>query len=717
MRVRPLALPALSIVLLWIALGAALSALTRRVADWFVMTDELLYERLAISIAHGHSPFPHVHRAAVANINQLYPLAIAPVFRHGAVLHGFHEAHVLNAFLMSSAAIPAFYLARRVSGSRWLPYVVAVATVTVPWITLSSFLLTEVAAYPAFAWAALAMQASVARPSARNDLLAVGGIAVAVLGRTQFYALAGVLPLAILLRSASERRVRDTLREHRTLIAAYALGGLAAVAVVVSGHGLLGTYATTAHGNPLPLEVWRSAPAHLAIVALGSGLLPFVVGGAWLVSNLRVSESPERASFAWLAVLSVIAITIEVASFDLRFGGGLVRDRYLFYVTPLLFVALAAAFTAARPARWSLVVPVALLALGFWNAPLTPFEKLNADTPASVLNDWLLSSMNGVDGARLFLIAAAAVVAVAYAEGALLLPRTFVAAGLAALLLIALSAETGYAFKRLYAVNGTSGLPLTLDQSVVFGWVDRTITTNSEAMMVPYPVIRADYFANIGFWWDFEFWNRSVDREGAAPNQFSGTPPGSFPKLDLRFDPQTGLANHDFDSYIAQAVADARFHVKGRFLTTERDVSIVFPDRPWRADWVSYGLYADGWTRPGQVARIRVFAAPGQTAPVRRTLTVTLLAPGDVPSRRAVLHSNGGTWPLDISSANSVQQAVTICVPQRGWADVSLRADGTSPIYGVQTTIESFGQPRDAGVLVGQIALDDKPGASCSPSP
>ena len=82
--------------------------------------------------------------------------------------------------------------------------------------------------------------------------------------------------------------------------------------------------------------------------------------------------------------------------------------------------------------------------------------------------------------------------------------------------------------------------------------------------MVPYPVIRGDYFANIGFWWDFEFWNRSVDREATAPNEFSGTPPGSFPKLDLRFDPQTGLANYDLDSYVAQAAADARFHVKGR---------------------------------------------------------------------------------------------------------------------------------------------------------
>ena len=716
MRARSQALPIVAIVLLWLALGAALSAITRRVADWFVMTDELLYERLALSVARTHSPLPHVHSEAIANINQLYPLVIAPVFRHGAVLHGFHEAHVLNAFVMSSAAIPAYLLARRVTGSSWLPYVVAVATVTIPWITLSSFLLTEVAAYPAFAWAALAMQATVARPSARNDVLAVAGIALAVLGRTQFYALAAVLPLAILLRAASERRIREAFRAHVVLIAAYAICGAAAIAVSAAGHGLLGTYSTTASGNPLPLELWRAAPAHLAIVALGGGLLPFVVGGAWLVSNLRASETPERSSFAWLATIAVVALTVEAASFDTRFGGGLVRERYLFYVTPLLLVAFAAGLSAARSPRWSLALPVAVLALGFWKAPLTPFEKLNADTPASVLNNWLLSSLNGVTGARIFLIVAALLLAVAYAEGAALVPRTPLAVALAALLLVALPAETGYAFKRLYAVNGTSGLPLTLDQSVVFGWVDRTITTNSEAVMVPYPVIRGDYWANIGYWWDFEFWNRSVDREAGPPDQFSGTPPGSFPKIDLRFDPQTGLANFDVDSYVAQAAADARFHVRGRALTTERDVTIVFPDRPWRADWVTYGLYPDGWTRPRRTARIRVFAAPGQRTAVERKLTVTLLGPGDTAARHTVLRSNTGTWPLDVTSANSVQQVVTVCVPRNGPADVTLRADGASPIYGVQSTVETFAQGRDAGVLVGQIALDEKPGATCSPS-
>ena len=66
------------------------------------MTDELLYERLALSVDRSALARSRtVHSEAIANLNQLYPLVIAPVFRHGAVLHGFHEAHVLNAFVMS----------------------------------------------------------------------------------------------------------------------------------------------------------------------------------------------------------------------------------------------------------------------------------------------------------------------------------------------------------------------------------------------------------------------------------------------------------------------------------------------------------------------------------------------------------------------------------------------------------------------------------------
>ena len=702
------------VILLWLALGTALAAFTSKVADWFVMTDELLYERLALSIARTHSPLPRVHTELISNINQLYPLVIAPAFRHPALVDGFREAHTLNAFVMSSAAIPAYLLARRLTTNAYLPFFVAFATVTVPWITLSSFLLTEVAAYPAFCWALFAIQAAVARPSPARDVLAVAAIALAVLARTQFYALAAILPAVIVADALVGRRLREAVREHIVLVAVYAVGVVAALLLAATGHALLGTYAQTASGNPLPPEILDSAPAHLAVVALAGGLLPFLVGGAWVVANLVRGEAGEERAFAWLTVVTVAALSVEVASFDLRFGGGLVRERYLFYLTPALLCAFAAALSARRLPRWSLLVPLAIFAFGLWRAPIIAYEKLNVDTPAAVLYTWLLSTMHGTGGTRLALVLLAVVLCLLVVEGDVLLPRAALTIGLCVVLLVALPAETGYAFKRLFAVNGTSGLPLTLDQSPVFSWVDRQITTTSEAVMVPYPVIRDDYWSNIAYWWDLEFWNKSVDREASPPNQFSGTSPGSFPKLDIRFDPRTGLSNVDVDSYIAQAAADVRFHLKGRFLHTERDVSIVFPDRPWRADWVTRGLYPDGWTRPGHVAHIKVFADAAQRSPVLRTLTVTLRAP-EGASRPTTLTSNTGRWRLDVGPT-AVQQTVTVCVPRRAPAEVSLRALGASAVPGDPSTIETFAKPRDAGVLVGLLALAPELGARCAPS-
>ena len=133
---------------LWLALGAGLALITSRIADWYVMTDELFYERLAISVAHSHSPLPHVHGELVGNVNQLYPLLLAPLFHDTLVPPALLHAHVLNAFVMSSASIPAFLLARSVTRDTRLSYVVAFLTVCVPWMTLSSFLMTEVVGYP-----------------------------------------------------------------------------------------------------------------------------------------------------------------------------------------------------------------------------------------------------------------------------------------------------------------------------------------------------------------------------------------------------------------------------------------------------------------------------------------------------------------------------------------------------------------------------------------
>ena len=137
-------------IALWLMFGVALAWITSRVADWFVMTDELLYERLALSVTRLHTPLPRVHDVGIANLNQLYSLVLAPVFATGTVAEGLHRAHVLNAFLITSAAIPAYVLALRVTRSVWASALAAALTVAVPWMVLASFLLTGTVAYPAF---------------------------------------------------------------------------------------------------------------------------------------------------------------------------------------------------------------------------------------------------------------------------------------------------------------------------------------------------------------------------------------------------------------------------------------------------------------------------------------------------------------------------------------------------------------------------------------
>src|SRR3954468_21361846 len=99
MNRRNLPLPAIVPVVIWLVAGAALSLVTSRVTDWFVMTDELLYERLAISIVRWGSLIPHVHRDVVTHLNQLYPIVLAWPYRDPSIHESLHDAHLLNAFL------------------------------------------------------------------------------------------------------------------------------------------------------------------------------------------------------------------------------------------------------------------------------------------------------------------------------------------------------------------------------------------------------------------------------------------------------------------------------------------------------------------------------------------------------------------------------------------------------------------------------------------
>ena len=708
------------IAALWLALAGGLALLTSQIADWYVMTDELLYERLAISIANLGSPLPQIHGELIGNVNQLYPLLLAPLFHDRLVPPALLDAHVLNAFVMSSTCLPTFLLARAVTESRRLPYLVAALSVCIPWIPLSSMLMTEVVAYPAFVWAVLAVYRAALSPRARNDVVMVIALGVATLARTQFLVLFLVVPIAFYVHELAFTEAptrlsrvraagRKLVESHRLLAAAYAVLAVAAVVLLALGRlsSALGTYSVTAEGNVLPSGMGRSLLEHLAPLGLGLGILPFVLGVAWLFANFVRPRAREQYAFAAIAVVTFAVLLVEVTSYDLRFGQGRLHDRYLFYVVPLVLIAFAAALRAERRPHWSLFISATLMAVAFSRVPVVRYEKFNVDSPVAVLNDALLDAGGTVDGARVLLGLATVVAVLLFLFAAAFLRRAQLTIVVLVFAVGAVTTETALAFNRLLTVDGTSGRPITLEQGGVFDWIDRKVGPGAKVTMVPYPILYGDYWENVAYWWNVEFWNASVQRAATYEQAFTGTPE-TFPTTELTFDRTTGRANVSPSVYAVQGIAEARFRLAGSELGEDRGVALIAVDRPWRAAWLTFDLYRDGWTVPKFVGKIRVFAAPGQTQSLMRFLTVSVRGPNDVPPRPFRIDSNASNWAAEVGEQPTSKQ-ISVCVPARGFADVQVHAPHYSPIYGDPRSEASFvSYARSGGVLITGIALADE---------
>jgi len=210
------------------------------------------------------------------------------------------------------------------------------------------------------------------------------------------------------------------------------------------------------------------------------------------------------------------------------------------------------------------------------------------------------------------------------------------------------------------SVDGTSGRPITLEQGVVFDWIDRTVGPGTKVTMVPYPILYGNYWENVAYWWNVEFWNASVQRAAVYEGAFTGTPE-TFPTTELTFDSTTGRGNVSPSPYAVQGIAETRFRLAGTELGEDRGVALIAADNPWRAEWLAFDLYRDDWAAEA----------------------------GEQPTSKQI----------------------SLCVPARGFADVQIHAPRYSPIYGDPRSELSFvSYARSGGVLVTGIALADETG-------
>ena len=172
-----------------------------------VVPDEVVYSDLAKSIAAGG--FPSVRGVHELGWGVVYQMLIAPAWLlFDDPVRAYHGALVINSLLMSLAAVPAYFLSRMFVSAR-SSIVVAAATVVVPSMSYTGFVLTENACYPAFLLALLVVARALRSPSVVNQAVALLGLGVVSLTRIQGAALVGAYLAAVVVHSATRRAGRS----------------------------------------------------------------------------------------------------------------------------------------------------------------------------------------------------------------------------------------------------------------------------------------------------------------------------------------------------------------------------------------------------------------------------------------------------------------------------------------------------------------------------
>ena len=625
-----------------------------RATSWAVMTDELQVARLAESIAAHRSPVPQIHGTYYAALAQLYPLLLAPAFGLLSAPTAETAAHALNALLLPSAAWPAYLLARAVTRSRAAGLAAAALTAFTPWLVLTTTLLTENVAYPAFVWAIYLAHRTLSTPSRWNDALSLAGLALAFFARIQLLVLAVALPLALLLHAGPRRAVK----RHPLLAGVYGVALAGAFVLFWRGSlgALVGNYTVPFTGDLLPPGLAASAAEHLTHVVVGACVVPFVLATAWVLVVLARRRRDAAHAFAALYVVCVPLLSIEVASFDLRFTPhGFDQDRYLFYVVPLFAVGAASALVARdafrRIAALALLLAAAVTwliwqfgnyhdaAVIFWAAPGAAVHTVFPDDAA------LLAAALGV-----------VIVALALMWRA---PRA--ALGSVAALVSALGvAQAVYVFERYEdpAMARPPALATARD------WIDRSVPASASVALVPSPRDTAAY------WWEAELWNKRVDRVLRVDGGPTFTP---FPADEARIDFDRGvLSVPQPGNYLVLSGSEKRFQLAAaRPVGGTRVLQLVRVERPYRLDWAARGFTPDGWTIAGRPATVRVY---GGAVPRLRRIVVVLAAspraalPLDFRLRGGGAERSG--W-VDPGGARP-PVVMNVCIPARGFVDVTL---------------------------------------------
>ena len=599
-------------VWVWLAGLVVLSTIVRTAlakrhpAPW-IFPDELIYGGLASSLATtGHFALRGVQ--GLAGYGPGYPLLISPAY---AVFHDFAHAYAaakgINSLLMSLAAVPAYYLARRVV-SQPLALFAALFAVTIPSMQYTGTIMTENAFYPAFMVCVLAFVWMLERPTATRQLVALLPIIPAFFVRAQAVLLVGALVTGILVLVLVDSHVAAERFAPRLLLRR--LDAFRVTWLVLVGGGLLVLAAEVARGRSLSgalgayqsvtsLDYTVSGVAHWFVYQLGElslylGFVPFAALIVVIPAAFRRSE-PSRSVriFAAISLSVVVWFTLAAGAFssqlaDLNGGVGRIEERNAFYVAPLFLIALLIWVERGLPRRWPLAGVAALLAVVL---PATlPLERL---ANLSALSDTLAFIPLAVRVSRghlapsnmmLVVMALATIGAVIF----MLLPKRFALLAPIAVLAYLIAWQTSIE-------NQQHGTSLYLLQGALSGrreWVDDRVSKLNRVSALWTP-----QGGNPNTLVESEFFNRSIGDVYTLGGELPGE--GALPQLPTSIGSGGRLLTASGAPVRTEyLLTDPSVQPVGRMVAAERGAAVYRVDGPVSLKASITGRYADGWSGP-----------------------------------------------------------------------------------------------------------------------
>lgn len=429
-----------------------------------VLGDELIYSGIAKSLAvQGHFLLrDEIHLGH----SILYPLLISPMYwlaRDGAAAHAAVQA--TNALLMSLTALPAWAIARRVVPGGWA-LAVAVLSAAGPWLAFSAWVMTESAFYPAVTAFALLLVMTIERPTLfrQGSVLVAVGVIAAI--RAQALVLLLAVILAVLLFGLTSRALRTTLRALAPLtIGAMAILLAGSLALVLGVASNVTAYAAVFDGSITLGGLVRWSAWNLAILALTTGCVAAVAFPGATAELLRSQAPTSERAVGTVMVAQFIAITASVAILSAsKFGLGLLQERTIFYLAPLLFTGMAVwlhrGLRTRRPAT-AAAGAVGVIAIVAW---------LPADIPNGTTVESLLGAIHNAP----FGLSAAVAVAIlgviaAFLPGSAVWPVFFVGA---TMLTVTAADQTSW------------NSPISQAQSAELAWIDQALPDGATAKIV-----------------------------------------------------------------------------------------------------------------------------------------------------------------------------------------------------------------------------------------